>query len=265
MRMLRAEWVKFRSDPGLVASAAALAVATVALAALQAGRAEPPVCPAEFPGCELPPVDRIRLSLSGVFFGQSLAVVLATLMVADEYATGLMGTTLLACPRRLAVLAAKAVTVVGVVASAGAVAVAASLSAAAALLPRRGFTAGAGYPLIGASDPAVLRAAGGTVLYLCLVALLAMGVAFAVRDTTATLAVALSLIYLLPFIGIASHSQTLADLIERYAPMPAGLAIQNSVAVEALPIGGWAGQAVLACWAGCAIIAGWVVFAVRDA
>lgn len=120
MRTLRAEWVKFRSDPGLVASAVALVLATFALAALQAGRAEVPVCPDEFPGCEPPPVDRTRLSLSGVFFGQSFAVVLATLIMADEYATGLVGATLLASPRPLAVLTAKAVTAVGVVALAGA-------------------------------------------------------------------------------------------------------------------------------------------------
>lgn len=65
--------------------------------------------------------------------------------------------------------------------------------------------------------------------------------------------------------AIALRNQTLAHLIERYAPMPAGMAIQTTVAAEALPIGGWAGQAVLACWAGCALLTGWTVFALRDA
>jgi ABC-2 type transport system permease protein len=75
----------------------------------------------------------------------------------------------------------------------------------------------------------------------------------------------LSLLYLLPFVGAALHNETIARLTARYAPMPAGLAIQTTVGVEALPIGPWAGQAVLAGWAACAVIAGWATFAIRDA
>ena len=265
MRALRAEWVKFRTDPGMVTLMVALAVATTALAALDAGRAELPVCPQVLPDCELPVVDRIELSLSGVFFGQTFAVMLATLMVADEYTTGLLRTTLLANPRRLAVVAAMAATTVGVVALAGAVAILASVTVAATLLPRRGFRASNGYPPVLATDPALLRAAGGSVLYLCLVALLALGITFTVRDTTAALATVLSLLYLIPLIATALNNETLARLIERYAPMPAGLSIQRTIAVEALPIGGWAGQAVLAGWSACAIMAGWIRFAARDA
>jgi ABC-2 type transport system permease protein len=103
------------------------------------------------------------------------------------------------------------------------------------------------------------------VLYPGLVALLAVGVAFLVRDTTAALAIVLSLLYLLPLLGVALHNETLARLIERYAPMPAGLAIQATIGTDSLPIGPWPGQVVLAGWAGCALIAGWVAFAVRDA
>lgn len=265
MWALRAEWVKFRSDPGLVASAVGLALATVCVAVLAASRAERPVCPDRFADCALPVVDRIQLSLSGVHFGQLFAVVLATLIVADEYTTGLVGTTLLANPRRLAVATAKAVVAVGAVALAGAAAVATSMVAAGALLPRRGFTADAGYPPVALTDPSLLRAAGGSVLYLGLVALLAVGITFVVRDTTAGLAIVLSLLYLLPFVGAALQNETVARLIERYAPMPAGLAIQSTIAVETLPIGAWAGQAVVAGWAGCAVIAGWATFALRDA
>lgn len=232
---------------------------------LEASRAELPACPQELPGCDLPIIDRIRLSLSGTFLGQSLAVVPATLVVADEYTTGLMGTTLLATPRRLAVVAAKAATAVGVVALAATAAVVASFAVAAELLPGRGFTAANGYPPVAPTDPAVLRAGGGTVLYLCLVALIAVGTAFAVRETTASLAVVLSLLYLVPLLGLVIHHPTLAELIAKYAPMPAGTAIQVTIAVEALPIGGWAGQAVLACWSACALIAGCVAFVARDA
>jgi ABC-2 type transport system permease protein len=262
---LRAEWMKFRSDPGLVAAAVGLALATVSVAVLAASRAEPPVCPDRFADCALPVVDRIQLSLFGVHFGQLFAVVLATLIVADEYTTGLMGITLLANPRRLAIATAKAVVAVGVVTLVGAAAVTTSVVAAGALLPRRGMTADAGYPPIALTDPSLLRAAGGSVLYLGLVVLLSVGVTFVVRDTTAGLAIVLSLLYLLPLVGAALHNETIAGLIERYAPMPAGLAIQSTIAVETLPIGPWAGQAVLAGWAGCAVLAGWATFALRDA
>ena len=64
------------------------------------------------PSCDF---DLTQLSLSGVCVGQAAVVVLAVLAVTAEYETGMIRTTLAACPRRLAFLAAKAVVVVSVV------------------------------------------------------------------------------------------------------------------------------------------------------
>jgi ABC-2 type transport system permease protein len=47
--------------------------------------------------------------------------------------------------------------------------------------------------------------------------------------------------------------------------MSAGLAVQATVDVNALPIGPWKGLGVLALWALAALIAGGLLFELRDA
>ena len=96
---LHAEWTKFRtvaSPAWLLAAAAALTIA-VSSAAEAATR-----CPAG----QQCPVDTVKLSLTGIQFGQAIVAILAVLMITDEYSTGLIRVTLAATPRRWSVLAA---------------------------------------------------------------------------------------------------------------------------------------------------------------
>ena len=104
------------------------------------------------------------------------------LAVTGEYSTGMIRVTLAAVPRRGTVLAAKAVIVTGLVLAAGTVAVLASMLAGRLILPGRGLTPAHGYPPLSLAGPD-LRAAAGSVLYLGLIALLALGVAAAIRDS----------------------------------------------------------------------------------
>ena len=83
----------------LLVAAVALTVA-VSIAAVAATR-----CPRRR-AC---PVDTAKLSLTGVEFGQAVVAILAVLAISGEYSTGMIRTTLTAMPRRLGVLAAKAV------------------------------------------------------------------------------------------------------------------------------------------------------------
>ena len=254
---LRAEWVKLRTVPGPAWLLAAVVAATVTLGAVVDAAAR---CPAGH--CAADPV---KGSLTGVYLSQALVVILAVTAVSGEYSTGMIHLTLAATPRRATVLAAKGILVAGLVLAAGAVAVLGALLAGRLILPGHGFTAGHGYLPLSLTVGPVLRATGGTVLYLVLVALLSLGVAAAVRDTAAAAGTVLGLLYVVPLVAAGLGGSALARHLEQVAPMTAGLAIQATAGLGHQPISPWAGLGVLAAWAAAALIAGGLLLQHRDA
>jgi ABC-2 type transport system permease protein len=255
---LPAEWTKLRTVAGppwlLVGTiAATVAVSTAATAAAR--------CPSGT-GCT---VDTTKLSLTGIQAGQAIVAVLAVLAISGEYSTGMIRITLAAMPRRSAVLAAKAVLVAGLVLAAGAIAVGGSVLAGRILLPGHGFTAARGFPLESLADGPTLRAAAGSVLYLALIALLSLGIATVVRDSAAAIGVVLGLLYLSPIILGVVTDPVWSHRLERYAPMSAGLTIQDTVGLRSLPISPWGGLGVLAAWAAATLLAGGLLLRWRDA
>ena len=251
---LHAEWTKLRTLAstwwlllGAVALTVAVSAATVAAAAAAPG------------------LDPARLSLIGIQAGQAVVAVLAVLVISDEYSTGMIRVTLTAMPRRQTVLAAKAALAGGLVLAAGAVAVLASVLAGRLILPGRGFTPANGYQLLSLGDGPVLRAACGSVLYLALTALLALGIATAVRDSAVAIGTVLALLYLFPIVAAVVSNQHWQRHLEQTGPMTAGLYIQATVGVHALPLTPWQGLGVLALWAAGALILGGLVLRFRDA
>jgi ABC-2 type transport system permease protein len=111
----------------------------------------------------------------------------------------------------------------------------------------------------------VLRAAGGSVLYLVLVALLSLGLATALRDSGLAITVVLGLVLVLPLIGKLVFNAHWERRFQRYSPMDAGLAVQATRNVARLPIGPWEGLGVMGLWAAAALLAGWLVLRFRDA
>jgi hypothetical protein len=99
----------------------------------------------------------------------------------------------------------------------------------------------------------VLRAAGGSVLYLALIALLSLGIASAVRDGAAAIGIVLGLLYLFPILGQVAGSSSWHRHLERLAPMTAGLAIQATTDPAHQSMGrprrtGFAGPPRRFCW-----------------
>ena len=254
-----AEWTKLRTVAGtfwLLAAAIAVTV-TVSAAAAAASR-----CPAG-PAC---PVDTPKLTLTGIQLGQAVIAILAVLAISSEYSTGMIRTTLTAMPRRPAALAAKAIVLALLVLAAGAIAAAGSVLAGRLILPGHGFTAARGFPALSLADGPVLRAAAGSVLYLTLIALLALGAAAIIRDSAAATGAVLALLYLPPIIAAALASNPhWQHEIDRYAPMNAGLTIQNTTGLHGLPISPWAGLGVLAAWAAAVLLTSGLVLRLRDA
>lgn len=245
---LHAEWTKIRTVPGPLWLLLATITATVALSA---GATSTATCTSA--GCG----DMTKLSLTGVMLGQALVAILAVLVISGEYSTGMIRATLTAIPRRATALAAKAVTLTGIVAAAGTVAVLGSLLAGRLILP--------GDQPPSPADGPTLRATIGSILYLALVALLSLGIATAVRDSGTSIGVVLGLLYIVPIV-----SQTIGDphwhrLLQRMAPMTAGRAIQATTDIHSLPISPWAGLGVTAAWSAAALLTGALLLHTRDA
>jgi ABC-2 type transport system permease protein len=173
--------------------------------------------------------------------------------------------TLTAMPRRITVLAAKASVLTGMVVAAGAVAVPCCVLAGRLILPGNGFTAAHGYVSLSLADGPVLRAAFGSVLYLGLVALLSLGIATVAREPAAAIAVVLGLLYLFPVIAEMVSDEHWHRHLLQIGPMTAGLAIQATTGLRALPLSPWAGLGVVAGWAAAACVAGALSLRLRDA
>ena len=255
---VHAEWTKLRTVPGtpwLLAAAIVLTVA-VSIAATAGTR-----CPAGA-AC---PADTTKLSLTGVQFGQAVVAILAVLAFCNEYSTGMIRVTLAAMPRRHAVFAAKAILIASLVLVAGGVAVLGSVLAGHLILPGHGFTAARGFHPAWLSYGPTLRAAGGSVLYLGLIALLSVGVSVIVRDSAVAIGTVLALLYLFPIVLAFIGNDHWQHRLERWTPTVAGLTIQDTIGLRSLAITPWAGLGVLALWAAAALLAGGLALRLRDA
>jgi ABC-2 type transport system permease protein len=252
---LRAEWTKLRTLSGTRWLVLGAVIATVALSAVVAAA----IHIASDRG-----QDPTKISLTGVYLGQTVIVVLAVLVISEEYGTGMIRASLAATPHRLVLLTAKAINLAGLALVAGLLAVTGCLLVGRFMLPADGLNAAQGYTLVSVSHSPTLRAAIGSVLYLVLIALLSLGIATAIRDTAASIGAVIGLLYLPPVLAQAV-SDPLRRHIEQIAPMTAGLAIQATTHLHSLPIAPWAGLGILAAWAAAALLAGGLLLRVRDA
>ena len=253
---LHAEWTKLRTGPGTNWLLLAVIALTAAVGVMADAVAR---CPGG--GCQFDPA---RASLTGIYLGQAVVVILAVGVISGEYGTGMIRVTFSAVPHRATVLAAKAVTVTGPVLAAGAVAASGSVLAARLILPGHGFTPAHGYPLLSLGSGPVLRAAAGSALYLALIALLSLGIAAVVRDAAAATGIVLGLLFLVPIIATVVGAPSWHRHLEQVAPMTAGLAIQATTGLRGLPISPWAGLGVLAAWAAGALLLGGLALRLRD-
>ena len=249
---LRAEWTKLRTSASTPWLLLATVMLTAGLSTLVTGTIH-------VAGQSLE--DPTKLSLIGVDLGQAIVAVLGVLVISEEYGTRMIRTTLAAIPRRVTVLGAKAVNLIVLSAAAGALGVAGSLVAGRLLLSHAGL--GNGYALISLGNGPTLRAAAGSVIYLVLIGLLALGIAAAVRDTAVSIGVVLALLYLFPILAGTVQGSWHRHL-EQIGPMTAGMSIQATTGLSGLAISPWAGLGVLAAWSAGALLIGGCALQVRN-
>lgn len=254
--VLRAEWTKLRTLPTAAWLLLAAVVVTVGLSAAVTGARN-----ATYTGTSL---DATKLSLIGVDLGQAVVALFAVLMVSGEYGCGLISVTVAASPRRHLILIAKALIAAVLSLAAGAIAVLGSLLIGGYLLTGNGLTVAHGYEITSLANATNLRAAGGTVLYLALIALFSLGVATIVREAVPAIGVVLGLLYVFPLLGAVVSDPVWSRHLQQIGPMTAGIAIEATRNLNGLPISPWAGLGVLAAWALGALVLGGLLFRYRD-
>lgn len=239
-----AEWIKarsVRSSTGMVLAAFAFSLLGTFL--ICAGTTTEGGSPGH-PGDN----DIVRDSLAGVWLGQILFAVLAVLVVTSEYSTGTIRATFAALPRRRLVLGAKSLVTGLVVLLAGLLTATACFLLGQSLLRGNGFDYAGGYPHASLTDGPALRAVAGSGLYLAGLALLALGIAAIVSRTATAITVVLALMFVPP-IAAGMLPEGLSEPLQKLSPM-AGLAVQETVErPDSIPIGPWAGLAVLGAYA----------------
>lgn len=251
---LASEWSKLRTTraaPWMLALVVALSVGIGAL-----------VANAQTSSVGL---DATKTALIGLDFGQAVVAGLAMLLIGPEYATGMISVTLTATPQRLRVLAAKAALLLGVTLPVAVLSVVASLLVGVDLLSRLGLDPAHGYLAVSLGNAATLRAAIGAVLYLCLIALLSLGVATIIKEPAGAIGALLGLLFLFPILSAIVPDHDLARHLQQVGPMSAGLLVEATQGLSGLPLTPWQGLGVLAAWAVGSIVLAALIFHRRDA
>jgi len=243
--LLRSEWIKLRSVRSTIWSYATVVLISFGMALLMSVSidfGDSPV-PADAQATLL-----AQAATFGVFFGQLVVAVLGVLAISGEYSTGMIRSSLTATPRRLPMLAAKAVVlfvctfVVGVITTVG------SYLVAASVLGGKGISASL-------TDPDLLLPLLGGALYLALVAVFALGVGAILRSSAGGIAAALGIILLLPIVLPMIPAQWATDLMP-YLLSNAGLGVfgLNAFGPESFEV-----------WQNVLIVLGWVAVSLAGA
>jgi ABC-2 type transport system permease protein len=232
-RVVRSEWIKFRSLRSTVYTLLAAVALMVGLGLLFCYGVETHW--AEHGFRDRANFDPTLVSERGMFLGQLAVGVLGVLFMSGEYATGMIRASLAAVPKRLPVLWAKAL-VFGLVAWA-------VMSAAA-------FTVFFGGQRIlmtqhigaGIGDPGVLRAVAGTGLYLAVVGILGLALGTILRSTAGAIATLFGILLVLPVLGEVLPASW-GDHITPYLPSNAGQAVM-AVRPDSGTMAPWTGFAL---------------------
>ena len=251
--VLQSEWTKIRSVRSTVWTLALAFLVTVALGAV--------ICLvfnnnwSNLSDEDKATFDPTNTSFFGMTLGQLALIVFGVLVIASEYSTGMIRTSLAAVPQRSAFYAAK-------VAVAGALALVVGMATSF-------LTFFLGQALLGShkaqiGDPGVFRAVFGAGLYMTLLVLFCVGAAAMLRSPMLGLGI------LMPFFFLVSPILSAVPKVKKvakYFPDRAGQKIMEVVQTSDnhTSYGPWGGIVIMAIWVAAALIGGYLVLRSRDA
>ncbi len=243
---VRAEWIKFRSLRSTVWTLLTILVLMVGTSVLVAWGMTVEL------GDATAPAGALNLAMvlgAGYQLAQLGVAVLGVLIITSEYSTGMVRSTFTAVPRRLPVLAAKALVLsVAIVA----VTVISILLSALATMPFH-HRLGATFDL---TDGETLRMTIGLPLYLTAIGLLAFALGALVRHSAGALTTIIALLLVIENVLMIIPLRAV-ELISPFLPSTAGrrllfdsdMLASTDAGSTAAHLGPWEGYAVLIAWA----------------
>jgi ABC-2 type transport system permease protein len=255
--LLLSEWTKLRSVRSTMWSLILLVVLALGLTGLITG-----ITTAQW--SSLKPGTRLQLITNpvsaimgaGIEFGQLTIIVLGVMVITSEYSTGAIRSTLLATPRRLSMLAAKAIVFTVLVFVLSEIVCFAAFFMGSAILHS--------HVSISLGGVDVARAVIGGGLYLTVLGLFSMAIGGLVRHTAGAIAGTIAFVIVLEPLSQLIPG-TWGNHIHDYLPTAAGrlLYVVKPVSGQVLPA--WGGFAVFCAWTAALLIAWGVTLQLRDA
>ncbi len=193
---------------------------------------------------------------AGIGFGQLTICVLGVLLMTTEYSTGVIRASLLAVPRRLPMLAAKALVFAAMLLVLAELGSFGSFFAGSALLHSK-------VP-VALGDPGVTRSVIGAGLYLTVLGLFALGIGGLIRHSAGAIATVIGAVLVLPLLTSFLPGKWGAR-VNAYLPEQAGaLAYQAHPPATAL-LTPWQGFGVFCAWTALLLAAAGYLLVHRDA
>ena len=256
--LLRAEWTKIRSVRSTVWTLVIFVVVCVGFTALIAWLTEThwygPRAASRDARAIADPVGFILGT--GVGLGQLAICVLGVLVITSEYSTGVIRVSLLAVPRRIPVLAAKAVVFAVLLLVVSEIVAFCSFFVGSAILHA--------HVPVSLSGSGVTRAVAGAGLYLTVLGLLALAIGTMIRHTAGAISTIIGIVFVLPILSGLLPSSWGAH-INAYLPEQAGTLITHTHEMPGDLLSPWQGFGVLCIWTVLALAAAAYLLERRDA
>ena len=236
-RVIRSEWVKFRSLQSNWITMISAAVLMIVIGAVSSAFLSDTISGGGDGFGDS--TDPTTTSLSGMMLAQIIVGIVGVLAITSEFANGMIRATFAAVPKRLPVLWAKVVVIAGIT--------------FAVMLPTMFASFFIGQAFIGSdsaslNDPGVLRVIIGSAGYLTAVALLGLGLGSILRQAAGAIGTVFALLLIAPGILGLVLPASIGDNILQYLPSNAGSAFTSIGSPEAL----------LSPAAGALVVLGWV-------
>ncbi|GAA0369782.1 ABC transporter permease [Actinoallomurus spadix] len=255
--LLRSEWTKIRSVRSTVWSLILLVVLDLGFTALFVGIMVgqwDKASPQDHANAIADPTSAILGS--GFFLSQLTVCVLGVMVIASEYSTGMIRASLLAVPRRVPMLAAKAAVFGLLILVLGTAVSFVSFFIGAPMLHSKA--------PVSLGDPGVLRAVIGGGLYLAVLGLFAMAIGGIVRHTAAGITGVIGFVLVLqPLVQLLPGS--IGKHVHAYLPSEAGHLIAQAHQGKDDLLTPWQGFGVFCVWTAVLLVIAAVVLKRRDA
>ncbi len=257
--LMSAEWTKIRSVRSTVWTLTLFVVITLGLTALftwlTVANWNGPRAAERNARVVIDPVGFIMGS--GLFLGELALCVLGVLVITNEYSTGVIRASLLAVPRRLEMLTAKAVVFAALLIVVAEIVSFGSFFIGSAILHSK-------VP-VSLGDRNVTRAVVGTGLYLTVLGLFSLAIGTLIRHTAGAITTAIGVVFVLPILagllpgGWGAH-------VNGYLPEQAGTLIgQQHPPADGNVLSAWEGFGVFCLWTAVLLALGAYLLHRRDA